>query len=62
MVSSFSAQQLRHGLAVPWFAAVSPFGIFDHSLGPGLANTFAGIGLNRFDDGKLFRPSLPLSH
>jgi hypothetical protein len=62
MVSSFSAQQVRHGLAVFWFAAVSPFGVFDHSLRPGLTNTFAGIGLNRFDDGKFFRPPLPLSH
>jgi hypothetical protein len=62
MVSSFSAQQLRHGLAVLWFAAASLSGIFDHPLRPGLANTFAGIGLDRFDDGELFRPPLPLSH
>jgi hypothetical protein len=62
MVSSFSAQQLRHGLAVFWFSAVSPFGVFDRSLRPGLANAFAGIGLDRFDDGKLFRPPFPLSH
>jgi hypothetical protein len=36
--------------------------IFDHSFRPGLAYPLAGVGLDRFDDRKLFRPPLSLGH
>jgi hypothetical protein len=43
-------------------ARLGPLRVFDHSLRPGLAYPLAGVGLDGFDDRKLFRPPLPLGH
>jgi hypothetical protein len=43
-------------------APLGTLGIFDHSLRAWLAYTLTGVGLDRFDDRKLFRAPLPLGH
>jgi hypothetical protein len=60
---SFSDQQLRQGLPVFWFAAILPLLVIDdRALRPRLTYTVAGVGLNGFDDGELFRPPLSFRH
>src|ERR1700733_2830580 len=59
---SFSAQELRQSLGGFGLAPLGSLRVLDHSLRPGLAYALAGVGLDRFDDRKLLRPTLPLGH